>query len=101
MNTREKKKSARKQSFCMSMIKAYQYYETQERIIAQKKEQYNRPSMLLLPHQKTMYIRDHNACMQDDLFQSLMNLSLQVYRTKKGEFQRELHIKSFKNEYMN
>lgn len=66
MNTRAKKKSARKVivSFCMSMIKAYQYYETQERIIAQKKEQYNRPSTLLLPHQETMYITDHSlyAC---------------------------------------
>lgn len=85
----------------MSMIKAY-YYETQERIIAQKKKQYNRPSTLLLLHQETMYIKATTPiCMQDDLFQSLMNLSLQVYRTKKGEFQRELHIKSFKNEYMN
>lgn len=86
----------------MSMIKAYQYCETQKRIIAQKKEQYNRPSTLLLLHQETMYIKATTPiCMQDDLFQSLMNLSLQVYRTKKGEFQRELHIKSFKNEYMN
>lgn len=75
----------------MSIIKAYQYYETQERIIAQKKEQYNRPSTLLLLHQETMYIKATTPiCMQDDLFQSLMNLSLQVYRTKKGEFQREL-----------
>lgn len=75
----------------MSMIKAYQYYETQEHIIAQKKEQYNRPSTLLLLHQETMYIKATTPiCMQDDLFQSLMNLSLQVYRTKKGEFQREL-----------
>lgn len=75
----------------MSMIKAYQYYETQERIIAQKKEQYNRPSTLLLLHQEPMYIKATTPiCIQDDLFQSLMNLSLQVYRTKKGEFQREL-----------
>lgn len=75
----------------MSMIKAYYYYETQKHLIAQKKEQYNRPSTLLLLHQETMYIKATTPiCMQDDLFQSLMNLSLQVYRTKKGEFQREL-----------